>query len=131
MNSGDDNGFRASLMRVAKRSARRIFSGNEIPKGPFSVYFETERVNASHSAAGGMTLLEVAMARDIDLDHLCGGYAKCGSCRVEILEGPDNLSSQSGHEQMVLGASKVANGDRLACQAKILGPVAIRVPKYF
>jgi len=131
MNSGDENGFRGRLLRVAKRGARRIFSGNEIPKGPFSVYFETERGNASHSAAGGMTLLEVAMARDIDLDHLCGGNAKCGSCRVEILEGPNNLSSQNGHEQMVLGASKVAKGDRLACQAKIVGPVSIRVPKYF
>jgi 2Fe-2S ferredoxin len=67
----------------------------------------------------------------VDLDHYCGGQCACGTCRVEILEGAQNLSAQDGMEQMVLGSTHVAAGNRLACQARLLGPVRVRIPEWF
>jgi ferredoxin len=80
---------------------------------------------------GGISLLAAAARAGVDIDHYCGGQCSCGTCRIEIIEGSANLSEQDGMEQMVLGSANVAAGNRLACQARILGPVRVRVPQWF
>ena len=42
-----------------------------------------------------------------------------------------NLSRREGIEELVLGMDAVARGDRLACQAQVLGPVEVVVPEWF
>ncbi len=79
----------------------------------------------------GTTILSTARDAKIDLDHYCGGQCSCGTCRVNIHSGADNLSRMSGMEEMVLGAAHIQNGCRLACQACIQGPVAFQVPRWF
>lgn len=71
------------------------------------------------------------MQLGLDLSHYCGGTCSCGTCRVEILLGAEHLSSPRGNETMVLGAEHLLAGDRLACQARVLGPVVVRVPEWF
>ena len=53
----------------------------------------------------GTTLLAVARKAKIDLDHYCGGQCSCGTCRVNVPAGAENLSHMSGMEEMVLGAT--------------------------
>lgn len=76
-------------------------------------------------------LLDAAAALGADLDHFCGALASCGTCRVEVLAGASALSPAEPRERMVLGDAKSKAGDRLACQARVRGPVTIRVPAYF
>lgn len=82
-------------------------------------------------AARGATLLEVANLAGIDLRSYCGGNCSCGSCRVEVRAGAGALSRRAGHEELVLGADAARRGDRLACQAQVLGPVEIHIPEWF
>lgn len=83
------------------------------------------------AAARGSTLLEVANAAGIDVRSYCGGNCSCGTCRVEVRSGAQSLSKRAGMEELVLGSEAAARGDRLACQAQVLGPVEIRVPEFW
>lgn len=79
----------------------------------------------------GMTVLRAAERLDIDLDHFCGGQCSCGTCRVEVVAGAAHLAPPLPQETLVLGPLASAAGDRLGCQARILGPVEVRVPGHF
>jgi ferredoxin len=69
----------------------------------------------------GCTLLEACEAVDVPMESACGGFACCNSCRVEVLSGYDNLSSQSEEEAPFLDGP----GQRLGCQAAVLGAVHV------
>ena len=97
------------------------------PKAPVVVRFGDTPVPVEH----GTTLLEAALLANLDLRSYCGGNCSCGTCRVEIIEGQRSLSRRQGMEELVLGMEAAERGDRLACQAQILGPVHVRVPEWF
>ncbi len=79
----------------------------------------------------GATVLDAARLARVELRHYCGGNCSCGTCRVEIVHGARALSPVASMEAMVLGDEARRRGDRLACQAEILGPVAVHVPEFF
>jgi ferredoxin len=79
----------------------------------------------------GTTLLEAANAAGVDLRSYCGGNCSCGTCRIQVVQGARNLSRVLGLEEMVLGMDAAGQGDRLACQAQVLGDVEVRVPEWF
>jgi ferredoxin len=79
----------------------------------------------------GVTLLEAARLLDVDLRHYCGGNCSCGTCRVEVVGGSENLSRPEPLERAVIGEPALRDGRRLACQARVLGPVRVRVPTSF
>lgn len=97
------------------------------PREPVQVSIDGKLV----SAARGSTVLEVANAAGIDVRSYCGGNCSCGTCRVEIRGGANGLSKRAGMEELVLGPEAAARGDRLACQAQVLGPVEIVVPEFW
>lgn len=74
------------------------------------------------------TLLEVLKAHRIDWMHACGGKGRCGTCRVQIIKGQENMAPLNEVEQRI--ASKLMASERLACQAKLLGgDVVVKVPR--
>jgi uncharacterized 2Fe-2S/4Fe-4S cluster protein (DUF4445 family) len=72
------------------------------------------------------SLLDAAQQAGIPLASGCGGVGTCGQCRVIIIEG--NVSDPSENEKEILSAGELDRGIRLACQARIQGDVAVRVP---
>ena len=80
-------------------------------------------------AISGATLLEVVNAAGIDIRSYCGGNCSCGTCRVEVRGR--GLSKRSSMEELVLGSEAVGRGDRLACQAQVIGPVVVTIPEWF
>lgn len=104
--------------------------GPEYPDGtPVQVEFIGR---AAGEAPVGVTVLEAAKRIDVDIDHFCGGRCSCGTCRVEVEEIHRlALSKLELNEQAVLGPHAVRRGDRLACQARVLGPVRLTVPDFF
>ena len=124
--------------RIGERAAELLKgtrrTSSPIPETPVDVIFELaagRRDAIRGKAAGGSSLLAAAQSLGIDLNHYCGGLCSCGTCRIEVLAGDDNLSRREGLEEMVLGTSHVAAGNRLACQALVLGPVRVRIPEWF
>ena len=71
----------------------------------------------------GQTLLEVCEDHGLPMDCACGGFACCNSCRVDVLEGAENLSPRSEEELPFLDGS----AQRLGCQATLHGPVRLRL----
>ena len=81
--------------------------------------------------AAGTSVLQAALDNDIALESFCEGCCSCSTCRIEVLDGGQYLSKMQSDEASVLGEKRVANGDRLSCQAKINGEVHVRVPDLF
>lgn len=116
------------LKRAIRGVGRRVgelVRREPAPSGPPFLSFEGGGAGA---VPAGTTVLQAAGGLGVDLDHYCGGTCSCGTCRVEVVEGRNNLSKAEGRERMVLGPVHADRGDRLACQAKVLGPVRVRVP---
>jgi ferredoxin len=129
-----DNSPAALLRRGLRRAGRAIFDAarqarRPSAEGPPRVHFEGR--DEPVDVPAGTTVLLAARRAGVELNHYCGGHCSCGTCRVEVLEGAHNLSSPAGMEPAVLGSSRASAGDRLACQARVLGTVRVRVPPWF
>jgi 2Fe-2S ferredoxin len=74
------------------------------------------------------TLLDIALANDIDLEHACGGFCACTTCHVQVIEGLDHLSEIDTEEMDRLDYAKGSTpNSRLGCQAKVTGDVRIEL----
>lgn len=51
----------------------------------------------------------------------CRGRGLCGTCKVIVIEGRDNLSVPGEKERGKLGDERVDGGIRLSCQALVTG----------
>ncbi|MBC7287530.1 MAG: DUF4445 domain-containing protein [Armatimonadetes bacterium] len=73
-----------------------------------------------------MTIAEAAGRAAVFISQPCGGRGSCGKCVVRCVEG--NFSEPTAAEVRALGSERLAEGYRLACQARILGAATVEVP---
>lgn len=73
----------------------------------------------------GTTLLEAARAADQPLACSCESRLACGWCIVRVVEGAANLTPVDSVEAQVLQRKGAGPGQRLACGARLLGPVSV------
>lgn len=66
----------------------------------------------------GATLLEISLSRGVPIASVCGGRARCSTCRVRIDAGAASLPPPTGAEAMTLAAIRAPPGVRLACQIR-------------
>ena len=76
--------------------------------------------------APGHTLLEISRAYRIPHMSVCGGRARCSTCRTLIVSGLENLGPQTDAENLLLRKLNAAPGVRLACQARVNGDAQVR-----
>jgi ferredoxin len=72
------------------------------------------------------TILEAALHNNIEHYHVCGGKARCITCRFYILNGCENLAPRTEAEMKIAQEKKWSDNIRLACQTKVLGDVTIK-----
>ena len=70
----------------------------------------------------GLSILEISRLNDIPHAHVCSARARCGTCRVHVDAGAAALSPKNDLELATLSRVHAGDGDRLACQARVLGP---------
>ena len=70
-------------------------------------------------------LLDAVLQTGLGLGQSCDGIALCGFCRVQVVEGLENLSAMGEEERKVLATQHAGDNERLACSARINGPVTI------
>ncbi len=82
-------------------------------------------------AKSGETLLDIALAHDVSIQHACGGFCACTTCHCEILSGSEQLESPDADEleRLEVLEERTAHS-RLACQSKIKGDVTVRVVNF-
>ncbi len=74
----------------------------------------------------GGTLLGAALKNGIRLMHVCGARTLCGTCRVVVESGEDNLTPMQAAEKFSLRWHlSISPRTRLACQARVNGPVQV------
>lgn len=77
------------------------------------------------------SLLDIALANGLRIEHSCGGVAVCGTCHVIVTSGMDHLSQASDDEMdVVAGIPGSTLNSRLACQAIVEGDVTVTIPKW-
>ena len=83
---------------------------------------------ADHGRPG--SLLDIALAHDIPLEHNCGGSCACTTCHVVVREGEDHLSTMEQDEEDRLDTAEgLTLHSRLGCQAVVNGDVVVEIPK--
>jgi adenylate cyclase len=73
----------------------------------------------------GMTLLEISRECKIPHASVCGGRARCSTCRVRIEQGIERLLPPSATEAITLAAIEAPKNVRLACQLRPSTPVTV------
>jgi len=90
----------------------------------FEIFSYTD--NETVFASPGSTILEATLKAKINHVHVCGGNARCSTCRVYIVDGLSNCLPRNEKEKQVAKKLGFPQNIRLACQTKISGNIAIR-----
>ncbi|MET1416399.1 adenylate/guanylate cyclase domain-containing protein [Roseibium sp. HPY-6] len=80
----------------------------------------------SVKAKPGATLLEISRSNDVPIASVCGGRARCSTCRVKVLGGGGTLTAPAAAEQAVLSRISAADDVRLACQIRPLQDIEVQ-----
>lgn len=67
------------------------------------------------------SLLDIAVASEIPTVAACGGNGICSTCRVEVVEGLDQLAPRSEAEALLATRRRWPDNIRLACATRITG----------
>ncbi|MGE0764994.1 MAG: adenylate/guanylate cyclase domain-containing protein [Hyphomicrobiaceae bacterium] len=73
----------------------------------------------------GPTLLEISRLNKIPHASVCGGRARCSTCRVRIEEGGEHLPAAVFPESVTLAAIEAPANVRLACQIRPAKPLVV------
>lgn len=100
-------------------------SETQKPTKPFKIRFlpedKTIEVNPSQmpTSATGLegSILDIALASDVDIDHACGGVCACSTCHIIVRKGLESCNASTEEEDDMLDQAPGLNPkSRLACQ---------------
>ena len=73
----------------------------------------------------GWTVLEASRSHHIPHMSMCGGQARCSTCRVQVTAGDEHCPPPEAQEQATLARIAAAPGVRLACQLRPTGDISV------
>lgn len=83
-------------------------------------------VGQTFEVTAGTTILVAAIQNGLKLRHDCT-EAVCGTDRVKVLSGKEQLSEKTDNEELTLEMMNAGADERLACVARIVGDVTVEV----
>lgn len=86
-------------------------------------YLSDERLIETDEAT---SILQTSLNNGIQHTHVCGGNAKCSTCRVLVLDGLEYCCPRNEKEQKMADRRKFGANVRLACQTLLSGDVTLR-----
>lgn len=85
-------------------------------------------LNQTFQARLGDTVLDVAIANDVPIQHACGGFCACTTCHIHVKDEANHLSPMEEEEEERLDrVDRFSEKSRLACQSKVTGDVIVEV----
>lgn len=110
------------------------------PTRPYQITIKNtgKVINVDPSQKGSGTglpqsVLDVALAAGVDIDHACGGVCACSTCHIYVLEGEKTCSTAQESELDMLDlAPDLKRNSRLACQCVPNGEsdLVIEIPSW-
>ena len=96
--------------------ARGVRSLNERRRGTFTVTYPSRQVRVPK----GLSVLEASLRYKVPHASVCGGRARCSTCRIRVVSDRFALPKPSGREAFVLKRVGIAADPsiRLACQLR-------------
>ena len=79
------------------------------------------------------SILDIALALDIEIDHACGGVCACSTCHIIVKEGLGTCNeAEEAEEDMLDKAPGLTAQSRLACQCVPNGKskVVVQIPTW-
>lgn len=79
------------------------------------------------------SILDIALASGIDIDHACGGVCACSTCHIIVQEGLESCNESSEDEEDQLEkAPGLTPRSRLACQCVPDGSskIVVQIPSW-
>ena len=77
------------------------------------------------------SILNALLQHGIPIEHVCGGKAACGTCKIRILEGEQYLNPMTESERIRLSKGRKENSPpehiRLACQTYAYRDIKIQI----
>src|SRR5215470_2965028 len=111
--------FGFTLLPFAARTVREIYYRRRKPP------VLTHASGRSMPILPGATVLETLRANGIPHASVCGGRARCTTCRVLVTKGLGQLPEPSGLEAKALARIGATPGMRLACQIRPTADTAV------
>ncbi len=114
-------GYAGAILLVF--AARGVRSLRERARGTFMVSYPDRQVRAPK----GLSVLETSLRFKVPHASVCGGRARCSTCRVRVVSDRGGLPRPSGREAFVLSRVGVSGNPaiRLACQLRPQTDVAV------
>jgi len=88
------------------------------------IYSETDDLDFSSN--DDQSLLASSLQAGIRHTHVCGGHARCSTCRVLVTEGLEYCQPRNELEALMSERLSLPDNIRLACQTCIQGDIRIR-----
>jgi adenylate cyclase len=111
----------AAIVLLAAIKTVQVVLGNM--KRKVSITYNNE---ATRTAPAGLTLLEISRISKVPHASVCGGRARCSTCRVQVLSGLEHLEPPRSDELQTLKRAGITTPDiRLACQVRPRGDLSI------
>ena len=110
----------AIVLVFVARGARTLL---EARRGTITVSYPNRRVRVPR----GLSILEASLRFNVPHASVCGGRARCSTCRVRVVSDRSTLPRPSGREAFVLARVGAAGNSaiRLACQLRPQADVAV------
>jgi adenylate cyclase len=104
-------------------AARGLRTWRERRRGIITIAYPERKVRVPK----GLSVLEASLRFHVPHASVCGGRARCSTCRVRVVGNPHALPPPSGREAFVLQRIGVSGNPaiRLACQLRPLTDVAV------
>jgi adenylate cyclase len=74
----------------------------------------------------GTSILQASLQNNIPHIHVCGGNARCSTCRVMVLEGVEYCPPRNDKEQKMADKLCFPADIRLSCQTQPTGSITVR-----
>jgi len=100
--------------------------------GDISIAVEPKKIPYGKTGLPG-SILDIALANGIDIDHACGGVAACSTCHVIVKQGLKSCNEAMDEElDQIDNAPSPTLQSRLACQCVPNGneEVIVEIPSW-
>ncbi|MFS4459298.1 2Fe-2S iron-sulfur cluster-binding protein [Bdellovibrio sp. HCB2-146] len=73
----------------------------------------------------GANLMKSLLGAGLPVASSCDGDGVCAKCRIQILEGRENLSPETELELFLKEKNKIAKDMRISCQTAVNGDIKV------
>lgn len=111
--------------------AQQKFTITFLPGGK-TIEVDPQDMPSSETGLPG-SILDIALASDVDIDHACGGVCACSTCHIVVQEGLETCNESTEEEEDQLEkAPGLSSRSRLACQCVPNGTrnLVVQIPSW-